>query len=185
MKKILFCLILLLASPAWAVGVAGVNIPDQIVLEDQTLILNGAGVRTKFFFDIYVGALYVAQPIHQADSLLQHPSPSRVSMDILYSDVDKEKLIKGWLAGFKKSQSHDAFSALKGRLHRFNQMFIDLHKGERVYFDFLSNGQTSVVIKGKHVGGIAGLDFQRALLAVWFGDKPADKGLKQAMLKGK
>ena len=77
-----------------------------------------------------------------------------------------------------------AFAALKDRLDIFNRMFTDLQKGDHVDFDFLNNGQTRVVVKGQLVGNIKGLDFQKALLAVWLGDKPADSGLKQAMLKG-
>jgi len=41
--------------------IAGINIPDTISFSDQStkLKLNGAGIRTKFIFDIYVGSLYL------------------------------------------------------------------------------------------------------------------------------
>lgn len=175
----------LLLSPAWAVDVAGVQVLDKVEVGGQMLQLNGAGVRTKFFFDIYVGALYLPHPSSQAGAVLATPNPARVSMDILYSAVDKEKLVKGWNAGFKKNQSKASFAALKNRLDAFNAMFSDVRKGDHLYFDFLTNGETRVVIKGQQVGSIKGLDFQQALLTVWLGNKPADNDLKQAMLKGK
>jgi len=103
----------------------------------------------------------------------------------VYGEVDKEKLIKGWVSGFKKNQSKASFAVLKDRLAVFNHMFTDLKKGDHITFDFLVNGQTNVVIKGKKLGSIEGVDFQRALLAVWLGNKPADSDLKQAMLQGK
>ncbi len=186
MKRMILCMLLFLfTSSAWAVDVEGVNVPDQVVVEGKTLLLNGAGVRTKFFFDIYVGALYLEDSANRAETVLAKPSPARISMDILYSEVDKEKLVKGWHAGFKKNQSKAAFAALKDRLDAFSAMFSDARQGDHLYFDFLTNGETHVVIKGQQVGSIAGLDFQQALLAVWLGNKPADSDLKQAMLKAK
>lgn len=187
MKQIVLWVMLLfvLLPSAWAVDVEGVKVRDKVEVEGQTLQLNGAGVRTKFFFDIYVGALYLAHPSSQAEAVLAKPSPVRVSMDILYSAVDKEKLAKGWNSGFKKNQSEASFAVLKNRLDAFNAMFSDARKGDHLYFDFITNGETRVVIKGQEVGSIKGLDFQQALLAVWLGNKPADNDLKQAMLKGK
>jgi hypothetical protein len=184
-KLILGMLLFLFIAPAWAVEVEGVNVPNQIELEGEALSLNGAGVRTKFFFDIYVGALYLTHSVNHAEAVLANSNPARVSMDILYGEVDKEKLTKGWTSGFKKNQSKASFAALEERLTVFNHMFTDLEKGDHINFDFLANGQTRVVIKGKQVGSIEGVDFQQALLAVWLGDKPADSDLKEAMLKGK
>jgi len=53
MKKLMLCMLLFLfVTPVWAIEVEGVNIPNQVVLEGTTLSLNGAGMRTKFFFDM-------------------------------------------------------------------------------------------------------------------------------------
>lgn len=175
----------LLLPSAWAMDVEGVSVAEQVVVEGKTLQLNGAGMRTKFFFDIYVGALYLAKPASRAEVVLAQSNPARVSMEIVYGEVDKEKLVKGWNAGFKKNQSKASFAALKNRLDIFNRMFIDLKEGDHINFDFLVNGETHVVIKSQDVGSIKGVDFQQALLAVWLGDKPADSDLKRAMLKGK
>jgi len=174
----------LLLPSAWAMDVEGVHVAEQVVVEGKTLQLNGAGMRTKFFFDIYVGALYLAKAARSTKAVLEKPNPARVSMDIVYGEVDKEKLIKGWNAGFKKNQGRVAYAALEERLYAFNRMFSDMHKGDRLVFDFLSNGATKVTIKGRDVGSVIGLDFQQALLSVWLGDKPADSSLKWAMLKG-
>ena len=37
---------------------------------------------------------------------------------------------------------------------------------------------------GKEVGVVEGLDFKKALFAIWLGEDPADDDLKEAMLKG-
>ena len=47
--------------------------------------------------------------------------------------------------------------------------------------DFSADGIT-VSLNGEGRGKVPGAAFARALLKVWLGDKPADAGLKKAML---
>lgn len=51
----------LLLSPAMTLAkeVAGVTLPETITLGSKPLVLNGAGIRSKFFIKVYVGALYL------------------------------------------------------------------------------------------------------------------------------
>ncbi len=172
----------LVAWPGHAAEVAGVRLPDVVVVDGQTLKLNGAGVRTRFFFDIYVGALYLARPAHTAEAVPGNAGPKRVRMVFLYGEVDREKLVHGWTTGFERNQSRDAMAALRDRLETFNAMFGDARRGDIQDFDFLANGVTRVTVNGRERGRIRGRDFQRALLDVWLGDHPADSDLKRAML---
>jgi hypothetical protein len=103
-------------------------------------------------------------------------------MDFLYGKVTQEKLTTGWNQGFKKNQPDKKMRALRKRLDRFNSFFITAHKGDRIMFDFLSDGRTRVQINGSIKGVISGADFQQALLAVWLGKKPADRDLKKILL---
>ncbi len=166
--------------PGHTAEIEGVRIADKALVGGQSLVLNGAGVRTKFFFDIYIGALYVPKKTHDAAEVIHGAGNKRVLMHILYSEVSKDKLVKGWQAGFEKNAQD--LPALQTRLKRFNALFPDLHEGDEVVFDFLARGSTTVSIKGNTVGSIEGADFQQALLAVWLGDEPADDDLKEAML---
>ena len=175
-------LALSLAASVSAAEVEGVSVPEQAVVDGQTLVLNGAGVRTKFFFDIYVGALYLPSRTRDAQQAIAGRGPKRVTMHFLYGEVGKKKLTDGWIKGFEKNQSKDAMARLQDRLAQFNAMFTDARKGDEFVFDFLANGDTRVTLKGETKGIIPGEDFARALLAVWLGRKPADKDLKKAML---
>ncbi len=174
--------LLLLSALAQAVEIEGVKLPDSIQLQGKTLQLNGAGVRTKFFFDIYVGGLYLEQASSSVKAILADTGNKRISMDILYGEVDKEKLTDGWEAGFEKNQNSKRMESLKNRLDRFNALFVTAHRGDSITFDFLSDGSTHVSFNGSEKGAIEGADFQQALLAVWLGKKPADSDLKKAML---
>jgi hypothetical protein len=174
-------LILGLVTNAYAVEVAGVQVADTANVSGQTLVLNGAGVRTKFFFDIYIGALYLPSKTTSAQTAINSKANKRVWMYFLYDEVSKDKLTYGWTKGFEKNSKNN-FEQLQARLNQFNSFFHDMKKGDTVAYDFNTDGTTTIIINGKSVGSILGEDFQQALLAVWLGKKPADDDLKEAML---
>ena len=176
---------LLVASSSWGVEFEGTTVPDTVTVAGKTLNLNGAGIRTKFFFDIYVGALYLSEKTTSTEHVLTAEGPKRISMSILYDKVGSDKLIDGWNEGFEKNQSKEAMAKLKERLVNFNSLFTDAHKGDVLGYDFLENGNTVVTFNGKRAGVINGVDFQNALIEVWLGKYPAHEGLKKAMLAGK
>jgi len=173
---------LFLAGPVWATEVEGVNVPESVEVGGSKLLLNGAGVRTKFFFDIYVGALYLARNTRKLEEAIDMDGPRRVAMYILYGEVGKEKLVHGWKEGFMKNQSRKVMIGLKERLDLFNAMFSDVKKGDVILLDYVPGEGTSVTIRGERKGVISGKDFNDALLAVWLGRKPADSDLKDSML---
>lgn len=172
----------MMGEHARAMEVEGVHVADTVQLEGRTLLLNGAGIRTKFFFDIYIGALYLNNRTTEAEQVINEKGTKRVWMHFLYDEVSKEKLVKGWVSGFENNTKKVDMAALQTRLNKFNGFFSDMKKGDNVVYDFLRSGTTNVTINGKSAGSIEGVDFQQALLTVWLGKKPADSDLKEGML---
>ncbi|MEJ2590287.1 MAG: chalcone isomerase family protein [Candidatus Thiodiazotropha sp.] len=183
-KGLLLLFVLLFAGAVHALEVAGVDLPDSIDLQagHTPLVLNGAGIRKKFFFKIYVAALYLPQRQTDAKKILDMDEPRRMQMDMLYSKVDREKFVEGWNEGFAANQSESEMKSLRARLDRFNGMFETLVEGDRVLLDYLPGEGTRVTVKGQVKGVIEGQDFNRALLAVWLGDAPVTRHLKTALL---
>ena len=173
-----------LAAVATAGTVEGVNLPDRISVGDRELVLNGAGVREKFFFDIYVAALYLPARSRDAGAILQTDQPWRMSMNFLYSEVDKEKLDKGWDEGFEANVAKDRLPALQERLQKFKSMFTTMHKGDVIQMDYMPGTGVRVVIKGEEKGVVPGADFARALLSVWIGPEPVTSSVKKSLLGG-
>ena len=79
----------LLAPPqlARAVEVAGQRIDDSVRVGGSSLQLNGAGVRSRFFVKVYVGALYVAQRTNSPAAIYDSPQPRRMLLRLL-RDLD-------------------------------------------------------------------------------------------------
>lgn len=175
-------LLMLLSVTGHAQEVAGVTLPEQVKLADTTLKLNGAGIRSKFFFDIYVGALYLPQITKDAETAINMPGPKRVLMHFLYKEVSRKNLIDGWSDGFKNNLSGEQFKALKAKLEAFNQLFVTVKRGDHITLDYLPETGTRVSINEQIKGSIPGKAFYPALLRVWLGEEPADSDLKEAML---
>lgn len=175
-------IVLLMGVNLHAREISGIELPEQTQLAKHDLVLNGAGIRSKFIFDIYIGALYLPQKTHDIEQILNTDSPKRVAMHIIYSEVDKEKLTAGWTAGFENNLSEDEFNAIKPRLADFNQLFTTVKRGDKITLDYTPQSGTQVSINQQLKGIISGKDFYPALLKVWLGHDPADVDLKDGML---
>lgn len=174
----------LLPGAGMGASVAGIELPDAVRIKglERPLLLNGAGVRKKFFIPVYVGGLYLAERQKGVGSLLSVPRANRVVMRFVYHEVSRRQLEEGWREGFANNLSAKALAVLQQRLERFVSLFDDLREGDTVWLDFVPGRGTEVTINNVARGTIAGDDFNLALLAVWLGDNPVTQALKNAMV---
>ena len=180
MLKYLICLVCLLCSfTANAFEIAEVQVPETL---NTGLHLNGAGIRSKFFFKIYIAELYLEHPSTNPQEILDSPGQKRMTMHILYDEVKRDKLIDGWNEGFAGNLNPDQRKALDTQIKQFNELFVDVHKGEEIILDYTADLGTTVTIAGDNKGTIQGADFNRALLSIWLGDKPVGTDLRDALL---
>ncbi len=184
-KLILIFVLFFMASPAGAKEIAGANIDEQITLADGTVLhLNGAGIRKKVFFKVYIAELYLQKTTSDAAQAIADEGSKRVVMHFLYDKVGKDKLVAGWNEGFAANTDKAELEPLQSRISTFNAMFMeDVVKGDVIVFDYNPGKGTSVTIKGKLKGVVEGKDFNDALLSIWLGPKPVTSDLKKAMLK--
>ncbi|MCK4911634.1 MAG: chalcone isomerase family protein [Thermodesulfovibrionales bacterium] len=176
-----------LACDAHAREVAGVDVPETATLgaAKDKIVLNGAGIRKKYrVVKVYVGALYLKEKTTDVSKAVSMPGAKRVLMHFLYKKVEAAKINSGWEDGFRANLKPAEYSSLQARLNKFKGLFSDMKKGDRILLDYVPGTGTEVRINGTLAGSIEGEDFFRALLLVWLGDVPADKGLKQGMLGG-
>ena len=171
---------LLVAFAAPAKEVNGVQVQDTVTAEGKTLKLNGAGLRKKFIFDVYVGALYVEEPSKDAATILGKDGVRRVEMHML-RDLQKEQIVEAIKEGFEKN-SKDKLPALKDRLDKFiAQMPEKVTKGQVLKLTYVPGKGTTVTGEGEKAQ-IEGKDFADALFSVWLGAHPVDDNLKKGML---
>ena len=182
----ILCAITLLAGSQQATGgdIGGVDIAETITPQgsESELVLNGAGIRKKFFMDIYVGALYLPARNTDAGAIISDTGAASVDMHIVYKEIDRQKLTDGWEDGFRANLAPDQLAALRPELDSFNALFTAVRKGDVIRIAYRPGTGTGVSINNELRGTVEGNDFFRALLKVWLGDRPVSKSLKQGML---
>jgi hypothetical protein len=184
--RVLFLLpsLMLTSLPALAVKISGVEIPDTLTLANcgPELVLNGAGVRKKLFFDIYIGALYLPAKSGDASAILASSAPASIVMHFLYKKVSRKKITDAWTDGLAANLSVAEMQALRPRLNKFNSLFRTMHKDETIRLNYLPGKGTEVWINGEWRGIVRGEDFFHSLLGIWLGAHPVSDSLKQHML---
>jgi hypothetical protein len=177
--------LLLIAQAASAVEVAGVKLDDRTKLGASELVLNGAGVRTRAIFKVYVGALYLPEAKSTAAEALASKGPKRVSMTLL-RELSAQQLVDALSDGVRANHGEAERAALKGRMDALAGIMRGIGTAREktvITLDYLPATGTRVTVDGAEKGEpIAGEDFYGALLRIWLGDRPVDESLKKAML---
>jgi hypothetical protein len=162
----------------------GVNFPEQIQVQASPLALNGLGLRqaTMLKVNVYVAALYVAQPSTDANAILASDTPKQLVLHFV-RDVGSADLKKAWDEGFANNVKAQ-LPALKERIEQFKGWMTNMQSGQQLILTHKPGAGIEVTGNGKMQGTIAGDDFARALLAIWLGPKPPNSGLKAGLLGG-
>ena len=178
MSKV-FCLVLiplLGAANLPAATLAGVTLPDSTKVGDQTLVLNGIGLRSKMGVKVYVAGLYLTQKSSDGAAIVKADAPKRIVLDAM-RELDDEKLKETIADGFDAS----ATTTLKTQIDQFMSGLETLNAGEEMTITYLPGTGTILTVKGKDKVTIPGPPFGQAVFGVWLGAKsPSD--VKKALL---
>lgn len=184
MKKIVFVLIAImsvgLTSAQTKVG--GVNLPDSETFQNQTLTLNGAGVREKLWIDLYAGGLYLTKKSSDASAIVSANDPMSIKLHIVSKLITSDKMMDAVNEGFENSTGGKT-KPLAAKIEKFQSFFMEEIKKNDV-FDIVYLPTEGVICykNNKELGTIEGMDFKKALFGIWLSNKPADDDLKEAML---
>ena len=183
-KSVVLSLALCFAAPVFAADVGGVKLADKVAVGGQELVLNGAGIRTRAIFKVYVGSLYLPAKASDLAGALGK-GPRRIQMNLL-RDLSADQLVDALNDGLKDNNTEADMAAVKpqqDQLATIMKAFGEVKEGNVVTLDFV-DGATVVGFNGAPKGSIPGEAFNKALTKVWLGDKPVQADLKKAMLGG-
>jgi len=173
---------LALAPFAQAKMVNDVDVADTIQVADQSLALVGAGVRSKFFLDLYVGALYLNNHKGDAKATIAADEPMTIRLHITSSMIDGEKMSEATLDGFVKSTGGD-IAPIQTEVNALIGAFRDAVEDKDVFdLQYIPGQGVSVIRNGKVKVIVPGLAFKQALFGIWLSEDPVQEGLKEEML---
>ncbi len=183
MRLLLFVCSLVFAASAFAdITVSGINIPSNKIFSGKSLILNGAGIREKFWMDMYVGVLFVTKKTRDANILINSDESIAMELTIVSSLITSDKMSDAVEEGFEKSSKGNVPS-LRSRIDQFKGYFKEkINKGDVFSIIYEPGKGVTVLRNGSKAGTISGLDFKKGLFGIWLGDDQADKDLKKGLL---
>jgi len=181
--SIFIAVICLLALPiAQAKIISGINMPDSLMAGQTKLILNGAGVRSKFFFDIYVGGLYLKKKSTHDKNIIEADESMAIRLHITSGLITSEKMEKATREGFDTSTNGN-IGPIKSQIEEFLSLFKDVIQENDTYnFVYIPKKGVTFYKNDNLKATIKGLNFKKALFGIWLGSDPADDDLKEGML---
>ena len=177
--------ITLLATAAQAETrvVGGIELAEKIDVSNKVMTLNGAGVRSKFFIDLYVGSLFLSTASSAAAEIIAADSPMMIQLDIISERITSENMTEAILEGFENSTG-DNTQPIQAEIDEFMAVFSEaIHIGDRFQLIHLPDQGMEINKNEKQIAQMPkNMAFKQALFGIWLSDKPAQSSLKKGML---
>lgn len=172
-------LLLLTAAPAVAANVEKLGLAPHVEVSGKRLVLNGAAVQKKLFWDIYAVALYLESPGQDAHVVVSSDQVKRIHLRLL-RDASKTQLQGALRDGFRKSISD--VGPVAERLERLLAAIPDVRKGDDILITYVPGQGTSLEGQGCQPVLLPGKDFADAMFSLWLGSDPGTQRIKRQLL---
>ena len=164
------------------------KLDDTARVANKELKLNGAGLRTKAIFKVYVAGLYLPEKKTAVAEIMDATGPRRLTI-VMLREVSSEEFGQSFMTGLNANSDKAEKTKIFNQTVKMGEIFASIpsiKKGDTITTDWVPGSCTQIHVNGKAVGDVLpDLAFYNAFLKIWLGDKPADSTLKQGMLGGK
>ena len=161
--------------------IGDVVLPNTYMAGKEKLVINGAGIREKYFMDLYVAGLYLVAKSNDAKQIVSANSSMAIRMVMISSLVTSSRMIESVLAGFNKSTNGHP-EKYKIQIEQFKKAFADEIKKNDVFDVVYSMESISIYKNNVLRTEIKGTDFKGAVFGIWLGENPVDTDLKANLL---
>jgi len=162
--------------------VNGVTLPATIKKDNSDLLLNGAGIRKKVFFKLYVAGLYLKVKTTNPFEIIQSDKEMLMRLTITSGMISSSNMSEAIEEGFEKSLNGNT-APFKDKIATFISAFKEeIKEGDLFEIYYTPNVGIQPYKNGKLQTTIPGLDFKKAVFGIWFSSNPVDADLKKALL---
>lgn len=180
---------LFLTAPAHAASAGTVvenyRFDNELNVNGQRLVLNGAGVRYKLVFKLYAMALYLPKKSSSVDEIIAMPGPKRIRM-LALREMPVADFGRMTARGIQASATREDFVKILPDIARIGQLYGAYDRtalGDEILMDWTPGAGLTVRFRGALQGDpFVQPELFNTLLKIWLGDKPADAQLKEALL---
>lgn len=184
MKHILTTIILSLfmSLPTQALTIKGVDVKETMTLENQKLVLNGAGVRTKWFVDGYIAALYLSEKSSDSEAVIAADEPMAVRLIITSGMITPKRMSDSTRDGFVSSTGGN-IAPIESEIDELISAFKDkVEEGD--IFDLVYQPEVGVTVyrNGEEKAKVEGMEFKKAMFGIWISKNGIQKSLRKEMM---
>ncbi|RLB53219.1 MAG: hypothetical protein DRI34_13715 [Deltaproteobacteria bacterium] len=160
----------LLPVLALALTVEGQSYPASLQIEGKTLKLVGAGLREKWFFDVYTMAAYSESGSCDRQRLIKDDEVKLLKLNML-RDVSAQKMASTIGESFEEHMPKTADAQLKAQRRTFESYFKkECSEGTVLEFMYVPGKGTLLKQNGEEMGPVLeGKAFQEVLWDIYFG----------------
>jgi hypothetical protein len=173
------------ASFASTIEIAGVKVEDSVTVAGSKLVLNGAGIRYKGPFKVYVAELYASKKFTSLDELIALPGPKRMTL-VMTREIDAGPFGKLLTRGMEDNNPKHEMSKLIPGLIKMGDIFTankNFLPGETIVMDWIPGTGLVIFARGKvQSEPFKEPEFFKALMGIWLGPSPAYWKLKDNLL---
>ncbi|HXA46019.1 MAG TPA: chalcone isomerase family protein [Burkholderiaceae bacterium] len=185
--SIFFAIFVLMFAFQYAVArdIGGYKLDDTARVANQNLVLNGAGIRYKAIFKVYVGGLYLSEKKSTLADVTTLPTAKRMTI-LFMRDIDSEQFGNNFVHVLKQSLTMDERIKIIDQMVKLGDMFTkipEFKKGDVLTCDWIPGSGTMIQLNEKKTMDLLpDVAFYNALLKIWLGDHVAQDALKQQLL---
>ncbi len=171
---------LAMARPLPAAQVAGVALPETMTAGGQELKLNGAALLKKLVFRVYVVALYLPVPVHEAEAVVNPDVPKVLILHFLRA-VRREDLTLPLEGDFARNAGEKGTRAGE-QIRKLLRVITDMKKGDRMTFTYEPGKGSTITMTDGTTATFEGKDFADSFLLLYLGPCPPKEEMKRRLL---
>ena len=163
----------------------GIIIPKTIKFAEKEMFINGVGIRSKFWSDIYTQALYLTKPSHNAGEIINSDTKMAVIIYIRSTLVTAKNFSKSLEKGLKKTLSDEQVSTFSMQIGLLNELLNQDKIAKNDVFTLIYNDEDKaiwVIKNGVVKGQIPGFEFKKVFFGIWLSENPVNASLKDNLL---
>lgn len=170
------------SASTFAMKIAGITMPDSFKAGNSSLVLNGAGIRTKLMLDIYAGGLYLQSKSSDGAAIINANEPMMIRLHIVSKLISPKDFEVNTREGFSRSTGGN-IAPIKNQIEQFIAIFKEGISKNDVYDIMYDPAKGTCVYKnGTFKAASSGLEFKKALFGIWFGPTTMNPALRKGML---
>lgn len=184
MKKLIIFVSILIAGTSInaQTKVGDAYLSNLMAAGKDKLTINGAGMREKYFMDMYACGLYLKAKSKDATTIVNADEAMAMKLHIVSSLITAQKMEDAVQDGFQRATNGNS-APYKDKIEQFKSVFKEQIKVNDEYDIVYIPGEGTVVSKnGVKKVAIPGHDFKKIVFSLWLGPKPADEDLKKSLL---